>query len=185
MDSLMAALVAALLIRATDTSADLTAIVAERSKRTGLILVGALVALATTQTVAAIAGMLVASHLTPNAARLMLAFSLLMAGGGAVWPRKSVKPGNLDHPLVAITSKLIATGLGDRTMFATFAVAAGGVPALAAVGGFIGGFVVLAAAAIAGETLWGQRPRPAIDWTIGGVLLIAGAWLAFSALRLI
>ena len=108
-----------------------------------------------------------------------------MAGGGAVWPRKPVKPGNLDHPFVAVTSKLIATGLGDRTMFATFAVAAGGVPALAGVGGFIGGFVVLAAAAIAGETLLNERPRPAIDWTIGGVLLIAGAWLALSALRLI
>ena len=70
-------------------------------------------------------------------------------------------------------------------MFATFAVAAGGVPALAGVGGFIGGFVVLAAAAVAGETLWNERPRRAIDWTIGGVLLIAGAWLALSALRLI
>ena len=70
-------------------------------------------------------------------------------------------------------------------MFATFAVAAGGVPALAGVGGFIGGFVVLAAVALAGETLWRDRPRRAIDWTIGGVLLIAGAWLAFSALRLV
>ncbi|WP_299428463.1 hypothetical protein [Sphingomonas bacterium] len=181
----MAALVAALLIRASDNSADLTAIVAERSKRTGLILFGALIALIITQTVAAIAGMLVAHYLTPNAARLMFAFSLLMASGGAVWPRKPVKPGTAHHPFVAITSKLIATGLGDRTMFATFAVAAGGVPALAGVGGFIGGFVILTAAAVAGETLWGQRPRRAIDWTIGGVLLIAGAWLAFSALRLI
>lgn len=181
----MAALVAALLIRATDNSADLTAVVSERSKRTGLILIGVLIALFITQTVAAIAGMLVASHMTANAARLLFAFSLLMAGGGAVWPRKAVKPGNLGHPFVAITSKLIATGLGDRTMFATFAVAAGGVPALAGVGGFIGGVVVLTAAAVAGEILWLERPRRAIDWTIGGVLLIAGAWLALSALRLI
>lgn len=185
MDSLMAALVAALLIRATDTSADLTAIVAERSKRTATILLGVLIALAVTQTVAAIAGMLVASHMTANAARLLFGFSLLMAGGGAVCPRKPVKTGDFNHPFVAITSKLIATGLGDRTMFATFAVAAGGVPALAGIGGFIGGFVVLAAAAVAGETLWRERPSRAIDWTIGGILLVAGAWLAFSALRLI
>ena len=156
-----------------------------RSKRIGLILIGVLIALAITQTVAAVAGMLVASHMTANAARLLFAFSLLMAGGGAVWPRKAATSGKDGNPFVAIVSKLIATGLGDRTMFATFAVAAGGVPALAGAGGFIGGFVVLAAAAVAGETLWHERPRRAIDWTIGGVLLIAGAWLALSALRLI
>ena len=181
----MAALVAALLIRATDTSADLTAIVADRSKRMAAILIGAAVALAVTQAVAAISGLLVAPHLTPNAARLLFAFSLLMAGGGALWPRKPVDPGTLGRPLITVTSKLIAGGLGDRTMFATFAVAAGGVPALAGVGGFIGGFVVLAAAAVAGETLWAARQRRAIDRTIGGVLMIAGAWLALSALRLI
>ena len=76
----MAALVAALLIRATDNSADLAAIVAERSKRTGLILIGVLIAVAVTQTVAAIAGMLVASHMTANAARLLFAFSLIDGG---------------------------------------------------------------------------------------------------------
>ncbi|THD36051.1 MAG: hypothetical protein E7773_08935 [Sphingomonas sp.] len=181
----MAALVAALLIRATDNSTDITAIVAERSKRTGTVMLGALLALIVTQSVAAISGFLVAPHLTINAARLLFAFSLLMAGGGAVWPRKPVKVDNPGNPFVAITSKLIATGLGDRTMFATFAVAAGGVPALAGVGGFIGSFVVLTAAAVAGEMLWRDRPRRAIDWTIGGVLLIAGAWLTVSALRLI
>lgn len=181
----MAALVAALLIRATDSSSDLTAILAERSKRTGLVLLGVAIALAITQTVGAIAGTLVAHYLTPNAARLMVAFSLLMAGGGAFWPRKPVKAGDGGSAFVAITSKLIATGLGDRTMFATFAVAAGGVPALAGAGGFIGSLVVLAAAAVAGEALWQARPRRAIDWVIGTVLLIAGAWLAASALRLI
>ena len=181
----MAALVAALLIRITDASADLTAIAAERSKSISTILIGILIALGITQTVAAVAGMLAAPHLNINAARLLFAFSLLMAGGGAVWPRKPVKLAGLDRPFIAITSKLIATGLGDRTMFATFAVAAGGVPALAGIGGCIGGFVALGAIALAGETLWRDSPRRAIDWTIGGILLIAGAWLALSALRLI
>ena len=181
----MAALVAALLILATDPSADMTAIIAERSKRTGAILIGAALALTITQAVAGVGGMLVAPHLTINAARLLFAFALLMAAAGAVWPRKPAKPGGIDRPVGALTSKLIATGLGDRTMFATFAVAAGGVPVLAGIGGFVGGFVVLGAAAVAGNVLWGERPRRAIDWTIGGALGIAGAWLAVSALRLI
>src|SRR3569623_1730057 len=116
MDSLMAALVAALLLRATDPSADLVAIAAERSRRTGLILLGAATALIVTQAVAAAGGWLVASHLNPHAARLQFAVSLLMEGGGAL-------------------------GRG--------------------------------------------RPARAIDLTIGGLLLAAGACLAVSALRLI
>src|SRR3569623_707918 len=168
MDSLMAALVAALLIRATDPSADFAAI-----------------ALIVTQAVAAAGGWLVASHLNVHAQRLLFAFSLLLAGGGAIWPRKPAVPGGGGHRFVAVTSKLIASGSGDRTMCATFAVAAGGVPVLAGVGGLIGGLVMLTAAAIAGEALWRGRLARAIVLTIGGRLLAAGAWLAVSALRLI
>lgn len=181
----MAALVAALLIRATDSSADLTAIIAERSTRPGTVIIGMLTALILTQGLAAVGGVLAAPHMTINASRLLFAFSLLMAGVGAFWPRKPVTPGSPDRPLVAITSKLIAGGLGDRTMFATFAVAVGGMPVLAGIGGFVGGAVVLVATTVTGEALWRDRPRRTIDWTIGGVLLVAGAWLAASALRLV
>lgn len=181
----MAALVAALLIRVTDPSADMVAITAERSRKTGVVVLGVVIALFVTQAVAAIGGWLVAPHLNVHAARLLFAFSLLMAGGGAIWPRKPVKPSDGGHPFVATTSKLIASGIGDRTMFATFAVAAGGVPVLAGIGGLVGGLVVLIGAAITGETLWRDRPARAVDLTIGGVLVAAGAWLAVSALRLI
>jgi len=181
----MAALVAALLIRATDPSADMVAVAAERSRQTALVLFGAAIALIATQALAAAGGLLIAPHLNPHAARLLFALSLLMAGGGAIWPRKPVKPGDDGHPVVGVTSKLIASGIGDRTMFATFAVAASGIPVLAGVGGLIGGLVVLSAVAIAGETVWRDRPVRAVDLTIGGVLAAAGAWLAVSALRLI
>lgn len=178
----MAALVAALLIRATDASADMVSSAAERSSRPGRVLLAVVLALAVTQSLAAVGGSLVAAHLTPNASRLLFALALLMAGGGAVWPRKPAKPAGTG--IVTVTAKLIAGGIGDRTMFATFAVAAGGPPVLAGVGGFVGGTIVLAIAAVAGEPLWRQRPARSIEWTIGGVLLIAGAWLAASALRL-
>lgn len=185
MDSLMAAVVAALLIRTTDPSTDLVAIAAGRRPGPGLVILGALVALAVTQGVAAAGGWLVAPHLTPNAARLLFAFSLLMAGGGAFRRGRPAAVSDARPPVIDVTARLIAAGLGDRTMFATFAVAAGGVPALAGVGGAIGGMVVLAGAAIAGDTLWCERPRRSIDAAIGTLLLVTGAWLAVSALRLI
>ena len=182
MDALMAALVAALLIRATDTSADMVAVAAERSRRPGLVALVALLALAITQSIAATGGWLIASHLTPNAARLLLGLALLMAGGGALWPRKPAKAS--EPGAIATGAKLVAGGIGDRTMFATFAVAASGAPVLAAIGGAIGGLVMLAGAAVAAE-LWQQRPRRAIDWTIGVALLAVGVWLALSGLRLV
>jgi putative Ca2+/H+ antiporter (TMEM165/GDT1 family) len=185
MDSLMAALVAALLIRATDPSADFVAGAAQRSGRSGGVLFGALIALIVTQGVAAVGGFFIGPYLAPNAQRLFLALALLMAASGAVWPGKAKPVESIRHPLPTVATRLIVGGWAGRSEFVTLAVAVGGTAALAGIGGFIGSFVVLAAAAVAGETLWGTRPRRAIDWTIGGVLALAGAWLALSALRLI
>jgi putative Ca2+/H+ antiporter (TMEM165/GDT1 family) len=185
MDSLMAALVAALLIRATDPSAELVATAAERSGRTTSVLLGMLIALIVTHSAAAAAGFFIGPHLAPNAQRLFLAFALLAAASGAIWPGKTKPVEAVRRPLLSVAMRLVVGGWTGRSEFVTFAVAVGGTAALAGFGGLIGSFVVLAAAAVAGETLWGARPRRAIDWTIGGVLAIAGAWLALSALRLI
>lgn len=185
MDALMAALVAALLIRATDRSSLYVALAAERSGRTGAVLIAIALALIVTQTVAAIGGAVIAPYLTPNARRLFLSFALLSAGLSAFWPVKPVTVGAMPRPLIAATARLIATGLGDRTQFATLAVAVGGAAGLAGAGGFIGGAVVLGAAALAGEQVWRAMPQRAIRYAVGGVLTVAGAWLAVSALRLI
>ena len=181
----MAALVAALLIRATDPSADLVATAAERSGRTAPVVIGTLVALIVTQGAAAAGGFFIGPHLAPNAQRLFLAFALLAAASGAIWRGKTKPVEAVRHPSLSVATRLIVGGWAGRSEFVTLAVAIGGTAALAGVGGLIGSIVVLAAAAVAGEALWATRPRRAIDWTIGGVLAIAGAWLAFSALRLI
>lgn len=181
----MAALVAALLIRATDPSADLVATAAERSGRTAPVLFGTLIALIVTHTAATAGGFFIGPHLAPNAQRLFFAFALLAAASGAIWPGKAKPVENGRRPMLNVATRLIVGGWSGRSEFVTFAVAVGGTAALAGIGGFIGSFVVLAAAAVAGETLWAARPRRAIDWTIGGVLTIAGAWLALSALRLV
>jgi putative Ca2+/H+ antiporter (TMEM165/GDT1 family) len=185
MDSLMAALVAALLIRASDPSIGLVAAMGERSQRTAATLGAVWLAVAVTQGVAAAAGILVSSHLSPNAARLLFAMALIAAGATAFSKPKPIAVGSIRYPLLATVGRLVASGLGDRCSFATFAIAAGGVPALAGVGGAIGSGVVLSAAAIAGTALVDQAPRRAIAIALGAVLVIAGAWIGLSALRLI
>jgi len=185
MDALMAALVAALLIRATDKTVPWVARVAERSGRTGAVLAATFLALLVTQSIAAVAGALLAPHLNTHAQRLLFAFALLSAGLGAIWRGKPLASESPQRPLVAVTARLISIGLGDRTQFATIAVAAGGTAGLAAAGGLIGSVVVLGAAALAGEQLWRTLPDRPVRYAIGGVLLAVGAWLAVSALRLI
>lgn len=184
MGALMAALVAALLIRATDPSARLAAVISDRTGQPGLVILAILLVLAVTQAIGAVAGALTGPHMTPNAQRLLFAFALIAAGSGPVWPGK-----RKSRPEPATTGaavwQLIATGIGDRTQFATLAVAAGGDPTLAGAGGLIGSLAVMAAAAVAGDTLWRDLPHRVLGYAIGGVLTVAGIWLALSAIRLI
>ncbi len=181
----MAALVAALLIRASDPSTDMVATAAERSGRPGSVLSGILIALIVTQAAAAAGGYFIGPHLAPNAQRLFLAFALLAAASSAFWPGKAKPIDAGRFTATGVATRLILGGWTGRSEFVTLAVAVGGTAALAGIGGLIGSFVVLATAAVAGESLWATRPRRAIDWTIGSVLAVAGAWLALSALRLI
>ena len=181
----MAALVAALLIRATDKSTPYVAAVSERSGRTGAVLLGIAVALLVTQTIAAIGGTMLRPHFNPNAQRLFLALALLLAGSGAIWPGKPIKPGEGKRPFIDTAATLVSGGLTDSTAFITVAVAAGGIAGLAAAGSVIGSFAVLGAAALAGEQLWGTLPHRPVRYVIGGILFAVGAWLAVSALRLI
>jgi putative Ca2+/H+ antiporter (TMEM165/GDT1 family) len=184
MDALMAALVAALLIRATDPSTRLAATIADRTGKPGLLILAILLALAVTQAIGAIAGALVGPHMTPNAQRLLFAFALIAAGSGPIWPGKhKAKP----EPATtgAAVWQLIATGIGDRTQFATFAVAAGSYPILAGIGGLIGSLAVMTAAAVAGDAIWRDLPHRVLGYVIGGILVIAGIWMALSAVRLI
>jgi putative Ca2+/H+ antiporter (TMEM165/GDT1 family) len=184
MGALMAALVAALLIRATDPSARLAATISDRTGKPGLVILAILLALAVTQAIGAIAGALVGPHMTPNAQRLMFAFALIAAGSGPIWPGKHKAKPEPETTSAAVW-QLIATGIGDRTQFATFAVAAGGYPILAGIGGLVGSLAVMTAAVVAGAAIWRDLPHRVPGYVIGGVLVIAGVWMALSAVRLI
>ena len=98
MGSLMAALVAALLIRVTDPTAGYAARAADRSGKPGAVLAGSLAAIFVTHTIAAVIGFLLGPHMTPNPKRLFVALALLVAASGAVWPGKALDPGEARRP---------------------------------------------------------------------------------------
>src|SRR3546814_6103998 len=89
----------------------------------------------------AVAGALIGPMLTPEARALLLALALVSAGGAALFKAKA--PDALpDSRLGAFATgllALLALGIGDRTQFVTFALAARTpIPALAFVGATLG-----------------------------------------------
>lgn len=181
----MAALVAALLIRATDPSSVFVSSTAEGTDKSAAVLVGAVVALCITQALGAVIGTLLSPHLTPDSARLLVGCALIAAGSTPLWPTKPTDRGATRRPLVGTAMLLVTAGLGDRTQVATIAIAAGGDPALAAIGGLIGGFVVLAIAATTGASGWRALPNRTARVSIRIVLVATGFWLALAALGLL
>ena len=184
MGALMAALVAALLIRAADPATATIAVLADRTGRPGMMILTAFGVVLTTQMIAAVFGLMTAPHLTPNAGRLMMGIALIVAGFGATFPGKA-KPVPDTQSTRSAAIRLAMAMASDRTQFVTFAVALAGFAVLAGVGGVIGGLAVLSAAAIIGARDWAALPHRWLGRAIGGVLVIAGIWQGLAAIRLI
>ena len=187
-DALMAALVVAALAQIGDRPAWLAAILADRYRSAGVVIVAALLAVAAASGIAAVLGALLALKLTPEAKQLLLALALAMQGGGALWPGKP--PERLDGwklpGFITAFAGLFILLFGDGVQFVVMALAARTpVPALAAVGATLGGLVPLAAAAVLGERGWVALPLATARRVIGGVMLLAALWLALGALRLV
>ena len=129
---------------------------------------------------------LVAPILTPNARGLLLALALVSAGAAALFKPKSPAERFRGGAFVASLAALLALGIGDRTQFITFALAARTpIPALAAIGATVGGLAVLVPAMLAGERAYARLPERSIRLPIAALLLITGAAIGLGALRLL
>lgn len=183
----MAALVAALVIQASDRTPWLASSLGSRFGKPGQVVVAAALALALGNGLAVVAGILIAGHLSPNARDLLLAFALLSAGVSAFWPIKPPKAaGNRLGAFVASFVGVALLGFGDRTQFVTAALAARSTtPALAAVGAVIGTLVVTVPAILIGEAKWRRLPLAAIRIACGVPLVIVGVVQGLGAVRLI
>jgi putative Ca2+/H+ antiporter (TMEM165/GDT1 family) len=188
MDALMAALVAALVVEATDRTPWLIAIFADRFARRGTVIVAALCALATGFAIVALGGALIGERLTPEARQLFLAVALLNAGVSAFFPIRP--PNRLDGWRVGAVATtffgVFILAFGGRTQFIVMALAERGTaPVLAAVGATLGAAAVIVLAALSGEAARRTLPITALRVVTGVVLCVIGAILALGALRLV
>lgn len=187
MDALMAALVAAFLIHATDRTAWLAGKLGARTP----VVCGMALAVAATNALAALGGAWLAPEMSPNARDLLLALALLASGIGAFW---SLKPPRTNERIGMFLAGFVGAAtlaLGDRTLFVTLALAARATPsalagpALAGFGATLGALAIVIPAALLGERGRRKLPVTAIRIGIGVVLTVAGTIQALGALRLI
>jgi putative Ca2+/H+ antiporter (TMEM165/GDT1 family) len=187
MEALVPAFIAALLCQATDRSAWLTAILADRYRKPLRVLFAALIANTAGNCIAALGAQWIAPALTPEARGLLLALALIAAGADGLWPRRAperLENWRLGAWLTPLLGLLILIS-GDRTQFLTLALGVRAqVPGMAAAGAIAGAVVVHAAAGFSGEVRWLSLPLLGLRIVSGIVALIAGAVIGLSALRL-
>lgn len=188
MDALMAALVAAMLAQASDRTPWLAGMLGTRFAAPGAVILGTAIALAAGNTIAALAGMLIAHEMSPNARDLFLAVALIFAGSAAFWPIKPPDPlaGWKTGALLTSLLGMFVLALGDRSQFITAAITARSPsPSLAAAGATIGGLAVTVPAILAGAGARRHMPITAIRVGTGVLFLLVGLYLGLGAIRLI
>lgn len=118
-----------------------------------LIAVGILVT-AISSSVMAWGGAMVAGILPAAARTMLVAFALAAAAFELAWQRRDAAPREPTRSLFALFVVLLARQLGDAARFGVFALAAAsGVPALSALGGWLGGAAALVLAVVAADDL--------------------------------
>lgn len=186
MDALVTAFVAAALGEWGDRTQLIVAMLAARSNRPGRVLIGLFLAALAASLAAAFAGILIGSAITIRAMTLMVALALLFAGVSGLIRRGEPSGGSTRTPLILAALILcLASQLGDRTQFMTFALAGRfNSPLLAAAGATAGIFATALPAALLGARLKAVVPMRAIR--IGGAVLflLAGFFTAINALQL-
>lgn len=184
----MAALVLGALCQLGDRTPWLAAILADRYRAPGIVILSATIALTLNYALGALGGVLLAPLLAPEAQDLLLALALVLAGVSASWRDKA--PDRLTNWRLG-TFGTSALGLaimvfGDRMQFIVVALAARStLPWLAAVGATLGALAVTVPAILVGEARWIALPRGAMSLTSGAILTIAGVVIGLKSIALI
>lgn len=184
----MAALVLGALTQASDKTPWLAAMLADRFRAPGLVILAAALALAINYSVGVVAGLAIAALLTPEAKLLLLALALLLAGAGTA-VRDKAPDALRGWRTGAFTTSFAGLGIlafGDRMQFIAAALAARSpLPWAAAAGATLGALTVTSYAAIAGERGWRALPLRAMRIGAPAVLIVSGLWCGLQALRLL
>lgn len=188
MDALMTALVAGALAQLGDRPAWLAALLADRYRRAGVVIVAAALALLAAGLIACAGGLLLRGRLTPEAGQLLLSLALLFQGAAGLG--RAELADRLDRwRLGAFGTAFLGLFIllfGDGLQFIILALAArSALPWAAAIGAAIGALAVIAAAALAGERSWTALPQLLLRRVASALFLVAGIGIGLSALRLI
>ncbi len=185
MEALVTSFVAALLAGWSDKTQLVAAMQTERTQRPLLVFAGLFLALAASNIIAAIAGIYIGQTINVRAQTLLLALALLFAGASGLIRRGPPKPATVKMPLLATFILCLATELGDRTQFLTFALAGRfDSGPLAAAGATAGALAACLPALFLGERLQTATPMRAIRYAGAALFLLAGFIVAVQALQL-
>lgn len=188
MDALLSAFLSAMLAEWGDKTQLLVALFATRYGKPGAVLAGVALGALVNSLLAAAGGFLVGGLITVRAAALLVAVALVFAGVGGLITRKP--------PLIAERWKTGAfvtaafcfflVEFGDKTQFLTFAIGARfDSVALAALGATAGIVAANLPAVLLGHRISAALPLKAIRITGAVLFLLAGFFVAVSALRLV
>lgn len=184
MEALLSALIAALLAEIGDKTQLVALALAARFANHRAVLSAVALAAAANAAIAAGGGAWIGPMMTREASTLLLALALLLAGGGAFWPKRTPSVERWrGGALVASLLAFVVAEFGDKTQFLTFAIAArSDAPALAGVGATLGVFVSNAVAVGVGAGF--ARAAGPARWAIGTLFVLLALAAAVSALRL-
>lgn len=188
MDALLIALLGCLIGEIGDKSQLLALALATRFNRNGAVIAGIVVAAIANAAISATAGAYIGPMLGSDARLLFLALSLLFLGLGLFWPMKAPDPldGWKIGAFLTTALGLFILGFGDGPQFLILGLATRTAdPALAAIGGAIGIIAACVPVVLLRDLLLAALPIRAIRLCGGGVLLLAGAITALSALALL
>lgn len=182
----MAALVAALIVQASDRMLLASAALGTRHAGKGAVILALGLVLAVGNAAGAIGGWLIAPHLSSQVADLLVGLVLLSAGFGALWPPRARTGPARRGAFVATVLTTAVLMVGDRTVGVTAAIAARStVPAFAAIGATIGALAINSAAVLLGEPGLRRLPMMAIRLCAAALLVLSGVIQALAALSLI
>lgn len=185
MEALVTSFVAALLASWSDKTQLVVAMQAERTQRPWQVFAGLFVALATSNLIAAIAGVYIGQTINVRAQTMLLALALLFAGASGLIRRRPPRPATTKLPWLTVFILCLATEMGDRTQFLTFALAGrfDSIP-FAAAGATAGALAACLPALFLGERLQSATPMRAIRYAGAALFLLVGFVAAVQALQL-
>jgi Ca2+/H+ antiporter, TMEM165/GDT1 family len=187
MDALLPALIVAALAEFGDRTQWLAMLLGRRFARPGAVIAGIALAALVNCAIGAAGGAFVATVINHRAIQLMTGVALVMAGAGAALRVKPADPVD-GWRLGAFFSSACAFfvyALFDKTQFVIATIAAGSLqPVQAAIGGAIGVTLANVPTVVLGDRWARVAPLRAIRIGAGVVLVVAGMFIALTALQI-